>query len=77
MKTSSSIGNLIRGIRGLIVIGLAAGLLTAIPAGAADIYVSTNGTPAADYDTWANAFTNLQEALDYAASVSEKRLIVA
>ncbi len=68
MKTARSIGNLIREIRGLIVIGLAVGLLTAMSASAADIYVSTNGTPAADYDTWANAFTNLQEALDYAAS---------
>ncbi len=68
MKTSRSIGNLILGIRDLIVMGLAVGLLAAMPAAAADIYVSTNGAQTADYDTWANAFTDLQAALDYAAT---------
>ncbi len=29
------------------------------------LYVATHATPAAPYDTWANAFTNLQQALDY------------
>ncbi len=67
MKTSGSIGKFV-GFRGLLMIGLVVGLSATMPAGAAGIYVSTNGTQSADYDTWANAFANLQDALDYAAS---------
>ncbi len=32
------------------------------------VYVATNATPAAPHDTWATAFTNVQDALDWAAS---------
>lgn len=42
------------------------GILRAGQVAATDIYVSTHATPAHPYDTWANAFTNFQEALDYA-----------
>ncbi len=47
-----------------------AGVLLAISAtvasAATEYYVSTNGTSTAPYDTWDNAFTTVQEALDYA-----------
>lgn len=40
-------------------------------------YVSTNGTSTAPYDNWDNAFTNLQEALDYANPAETNTLYVA
>ncbi len=67
MKTTSAIGSMLHGMRGLIASGLAVGLSLAMTAGAAEIYVSTNGTQTANYETWAKAFTNLQEALNYAS----------
>jgi len=39
--------------------------LTLSGAWGADVYVSTNATPAPPYDSWANAFTSLQAALVY------------
>ena len=49
--------------RMLIVI---CGLALAAAAPAADIYVATNATPAGPFTNWSGAFTNLQDALDYA-----------
>ena len=45
---------------------LLAGWLAAGSAPAADIYVASNATPAEPYTNWSGAFTNLQNALDYA-----------
>ncbi len=40
-------------------------------------YVSTNGTSTAPYDNWDNAFTNLQEALDFEALQADDTIYVA
>ena len=45
---------------------LICGLALAAAAPAADIYVATNATPAGPFTNWSGAFTNLQQALDYA-----------
>ncbi len=44
------------------------GLALAAAAPAAEIYVATNAVPASPYTNWAGAFTNLQNALDYAVT---------
>ncbi len=58
MKTNSIICRLT-----MVALCLAFGLT----AYGGSVYVATNATPAAPHDTWANAFTNVQDALDWAA----------
>ena len=50
-----------RGILTFVLLGM-----LAASAPAADIYVATNATPAGPFTNWSGAFTNLQQALDYA-----------
>ena len=49
-------------------------LAAALSLSAADYYVATNATPGSPYNTWASAYTNLQEALDGAAEGDVIRL---
>ncbi|TFG87289.1 MAG: right-handed parallel beta-helix repeat-containing protein [Hyphomicrobiales bacterium] len=61
----------------LAAVSLLAAVGLAGTARAADIYVSTNGTQTAPYNTWAGAFKDLQAALDYADAKADATIYLA
>lgn len=69
----SAIGNRLSMVAG---VALAAGMMAGT-AWAGDIYVSTNGLQQNTYANWADAFTNLQAALDYVVTKTNATIYLA